>query len=154
VDDAKPPIPLDYQNPPASRFWPNDPLAPARLLGVVFGFASIFFFRLWDQWEESIMRIPRLWYQEAWLGSLAFLLVCAVTISFLRMKFFSALLAGMIAGFLILLVNYMAEVAFFGVDLLGRLTGHGWNLTAITEMVSVVSVSTEPSGSADGFRNG
>ncbi len=40
---------------------------------------------------------------------------------------FSAFLLGTVIGFVILLLNYMVEVEYFRVDILGRITGHSWN---------------------------
>jgi hypothetical protein len=127
MNDDKPPIPLEYQPAPRPGFWPRDPFAPPRLLGIVYGFLVPFPFIMWAQWGDRIIRVPPLWYQQSWVSFIAFLFAVSMPIIFFGTRFRMAFALGLVIAIVVLLLNYMVEVVFFGVDLLERITGHSWN---------------------------
>jgi hypothetical protein len=121
-DDS--PVRLDYYAAPKRRLLPADPFAPARLAGMFVGFVCPFLTFVWDHWAENVIRSPLLWYQhEGWIFIVWFGAV-GTTVVFIKKKFFSAFFWGALVGFLILGLNRMIEGEFFGVDLLGPISGN------------------------------
>jgi len=123
-DQGETPLPLDYQASSKTRFWPEDPFAPSRVIGFLVGFMLPFGGFIWDTWTESIIRVPLLWYQHEWWIAVAAVLVVALICMFLRTKFVYGLLFGAGVAFVILGINRWINVMYFGVNPLDRLTGY------------------------------